>query len=458
MQSPPRLGQPRGLPPTDYPRAHWITTEGVPLVGHFESHPPEVAARIAYNNHPAVADNSDEVAAKFAAEEEKSFHIILPKFFAWFILGLFLNPLQWAMRKGKGRTCVDCTNGNTALGSPNTFVKTPSAANADECPPVYCGKSFMRFLLLLWSMREMMPLLDILMHVDDLDAAFRRVLCHPDLAVVFAYVFLDHLIIPVGQVFGSRSAPSCFSLLSDLRAEVASTVDLTTDGRPLEHLAQTATIAPLPPEWNPSLSLQQACQDPLHPPLSPEELLCFANATFVDDNAVAGCRSQMRTALHQSIRSAFVLFGHPEDDRCSSCLNDEKWDPHVSHIIAHLGFVINSRNMTVTWPLAKRLELRQQILLILADPNHETSPKEIASVIGKIRSAAKVAPWGNYLSFASQDALTTALRKAKKNPRRFWKAGNTGDGKFRYRAPTPTEKSLCLSEILVLAMPATSTV
>jgi hypothetical protein len=131
----------------------------------------------------------------------------------------------------------------------------------------------------------------------------------------------------------------------------------------------------------------------------------------------------MRTALHQSVRSAFMLFGYPEDDRRSSCLNDEKWDPHVSHIITCLGFIINSRDMTVTWPLEKRLELRQQILLILADPNHEASPKEIASIIGKIRSAAKIAPWGNYLSFTSQEALTTALRKAKKNPRRFWKAG-----------------------------------
>jgi hypothetical protein len=35
---------------------------------------------------------------------------------------------------------------------------------------------------------------------------------------------------------------------------------------------------------------------------------------------------------------------------------------------------------------------------------------------------------------------------------------HTGDGKFRHRAPMPTGKSLCLSEILVLAMPTTSTV
>jgi hypothetical protein len=147
-----------------------------------------------------------------------------------------------------------------------------------------------------------------------------------------------------------------------------------------------------------------ACDDPLHPPLSAEELLCFANATFVDDNAVASYRHRIRRALHQSIRSAFLLFGYPHDDRRSSCLNADKWDPNVCRIIMYLGFLINSRQMSVTWPLEKCLALRQQMPLVLAASGHETTPKNSASVIGQIRSAAKIAPWGNYLSFTSQDA------------------------------------------------------
>ena len=112
LQAPARLGTPRRLPPADYPRAQRITTEGVPLQGHFTSHVAEIKARVLYDNHPQVSENSASVEAKFAAEEQKSFHIIFPKFFAFFIIGLFINPLQWAVRKGKGRICVDCTNGN----------------------------------------------------------------------------------------------------------------------------------------------------------------------------------------------------------------------------------------------------------------------------------------------------------------------------------------------------------
>jgi hypothetical protein len=48
------------------------------LTGTFVSHPPELQALVSYDNHSKINDNRDEVEAKFAAEEEKSFHIILP--------------------------------------------------------------------------------------------------------------------------------------------------------------------------------------------------------------------------------------------------------------------------------------------------------------------------------------------------------------------------------------------
>jgi hypothetical protein len=111
LQSPPCLGYPLNLPPSDYPRTQHIATEGAPLTGEFVSHPPEIQSRIDYDNHSKINENAVDVASKFAAEEEKSFHIILPKFFVFFILGLFINPLQWTLFKAKGCICVDCTNG-----------------------------------------------------------------------------------------------------------------------------------------------------------------------------------------------------------------------------------------------------------------------------------------------------------------------------------------------------------
>jgi hypothetical protein len=157
-------------------------------------------------------------------------------------------------------------------------------------------------------------------------------------------------------------------------------------------------LAHLPIDWDPVvLALTPACPDPLHPRLTPAELLCFANATFVDDNGVAAYRHDMRTALHQSVHSAYMLFGYPTEDRRQSCLSAEKLDPFVNHLMLYLGFLIDSRAMTVTWPLVKRIDLREQILQALAHPRHQSTPKIIASIIGKIRYVARIAPWGNYL-------------------------------------------------------------
>jgi hypothetical protein len=80
--------------------------------------------------------------------------------------------------------------------------------------------------------------------------------------------------------------------------------------------------------------------------------------------------------------------------------------------------------MTVTWPLAKRLELRDQIITeVINKRKHESTPRIVASIIGKIRSAARIAPWGNHLSFSCQEALTAALRSAATRAGWFWRQG-----------------------------------
>ncbi len=134
-------------PVPDYPRAFRICTEGVPLAGNYTTPATKIPARDTYDNHPAIRENHASVEAKFVREEEKSFHIHLPRFVSYFIPGLILAPLQWAIRKGKGRICVDCSNGPTPDGSVNTSIPKPSAANADECPPVFYQHAFTRHLL-----------------------------------------------------------------------------------------------------------------------------------------------------------------------------------------------------------------------------------------------------------------------------------------------------------------------
>jgi hypothetical protein len=432
---------PIDLPPADFPRGFCICTEGVPLTGHFDSPSSALDARDKYDNHPAVDGNFSDVEAKFAKEEEKSFHIHLPRFLLFFIFGLIINPIQWAVRKGKGRICIDCTNGPDGpdtTSSANTFIPGPKDNDPDACPPVHYATAFFRHLRHLWRFRITFPLADILQHCDDVDAAFRRVLYTPELAIVFAYVFGKYLLIPVGQVFGSRSAPSYFSLLSDIRAFVATCADLIT-GYPLHSLVAAAA---LPPEPLPQ-DLVPAIADSLNPVLTDLEAASHSNCTFVDDNGVAGLRQTITLSLHNSVIAAFLLFGWPDEDRRSSCLAPDKWERDIVSIMLYLGFLICSRSMTVTWPWYKRTELYDEIMTCLQGRRPSLTPKGVASMIGKLRSAALVAMWGPYLSYGLAQALKLALRSAFSCLRRFWARGKV------WITKSMKKDMLCIAELLL---------
>jgi hypothetical protein len=222
-------------------------------------------------------------------------------------VGLLINPLQWEFEKGKDLICVDCTNGANGPDNPgyaNIHIPKPSPANPDECPPVFYDIALICFFTMIWRLRITFSEKEIVLHADDPDSAFRRILYSPEMATLFAYIFGPYLIIPVGQVFGSKSSPSFFSLTSDIRAHLA-TIGNIVDNYKLHHQARDITF-PEPP--NP-INLRRAISDPKNLPFNATEQLNYHNATFVDDNGVCAVRNSMISALQQSLVSAFLLYG-----------------------------------------------------------------------------------------------------------------------------------------------------
>jgi hypothetical protein len=136
---------------------------------------------------------------------------MLPRFLAYFIFGLHLSPLNFVWRKGKGRACINNTStiGPHDDGTPNASIPDPSTfGQDDECPAVHCATAFKWHITWIWNLHISHPLADILQFGDDVHAAFHRMLYHPDIAIVFAFVFQEFQCIPVGTVFGARNSPS----------------------------------------------------------------------------------------------------------------------------------------------------------------------------------------------------------------------------------------------------------
>jgi hypothetical protein len=407
--------------PEDYPEPRYdlafrIQTEGVPLRGHFETPMATSCLRDTYNNHPAVNDNTDQVAKKFAKEEWKGYHVHFLRFLYSYLYGLILNPLQWVFDKGKGRICVDCTNGPDPKGAANTYIPKPSVDNEEQCPPVFYQSAFRRLLRRILQMRISRPAEPILVHADDIEAAFRRILYHPDMAIAFGYVFEDYLMIPVGEVFGSRSAPSFYCVLADVRQALAAITPPTSSSNfhslvnhCHRHVDESLPLAQVPPDSH-------------HPRLSGLELERAFNASFVDDNGVVAFLRNILSAINQSVTSAFTVFGASGVDRRGDCLQHEKWDNTVSEEFLFLGFLINTRAMTVSWPFFKRKRLFDELDTILKRPTPvHVSPKEMARIVGVVRSASEVAPWGTFLSFNLENALQQAAAHGDSTNRQWWK-------------------------------------
>ena len=403
---------PSDMPPTKLDMAYRIQTEGVPLRGNFETPSAALPVRNAYDNHPAVHENLDEIEKKFAKEEWRNYHIHYKRFVYDYIPGLVINPIQWAFDKGKGRICIDCSKGPYPSGSINLYIPKPGEGHEDECPDVYYQHAFDRFLRHIMRMRITRPDEPIMVHADDIDAAFRRVLYHPDMAIAFAYVYRDYLMVPVGQVFGSRSAPSYYCCLADLRQALAACRPPDPELHPLvascDYYVRTdASFARIPPDSH-------------HPALTPAEQERMYNASFVDDNGVVSYLKTMPQALQASVMSAFEVFGDDKKDRRGPCLQQDKWIPLVSETFQFLGFKIDTRSMTVAWPFYKRKALYEELQEILKRKPKYVTPKEMAHIVGVIRSASSIAPWGTFLSFNLQNALNNAARHAFSTGRTWW--------------------------------------
>lgn len=421
-------------PPDDYPaidfdRAFKACTDGVPLAGQYECSFESVKERNLYDNHPGLQEQQDVVRERFAKEEAQSFYIALPRFLWRFLCGIHLAALVWNMRKGKGRLCTDPTTviSETDDGAANDSIPAPGTeGREDECPGVHYATAFHRHVTQLWNLRISFPTIDILQSVDDLKDAFKRMLYHPDGILAFAAIFMEFLMLPIGTIFGARNSPSFFSLTSEARSHIASNRIYRPNDDP-ENLTVLARRVRLVPDLTPRerFALVPAVADEIHQGVPKELADRYHNSTFVDDNGIADRRDRMIGAIDNSVRAAFDMYGHPDNDRRAGCLSEEKWHDFCSFLMLYLGFDINTRDMLVAWPVEKRLQLADLLDDILRRNPCILSPKESSSLLGLLRNAAPVGPLGVYLSLRVQYALNGAIQRVwqeeGQQPPRWWR-------------------------------------
>ena len=463
-------------PRPDFRRVLRIQTEGSPLEGHFQCSVEALHLRNLYDNHQSLTAVADDYFAKLQKEEDRSYHILFPRFLWQFFPGLHLAFINWVPPRphkpnDEGRLTVDPTTvlsprrtqslmsasaGHGPILNSADFLADESpttetaplddgAANAsiprpgmpggyDQNPPIYYSTAFTRMLELIWNLRIRHPHSDIRAAADDISAAFRWLLYHPDLASVFATVFRRWLILPTSLIFGAANSPSFYMLLGELRAWLSS---VGAFGPNSSSLMQCVEIPPTPLDVHLTQAQPDRRQNGSLLDYTPRQLI---HAAYVDDQGTAQTIDHVWEALNNSVLAAYVVFSFPDEDRRPPCINPRKWSVTLAAILLFLGFEIDTRALTVSWPREKRESLRTLLRTTFLRPRPYAScpirvtPQEAARVLGTVRNGALVAPLGNLLSLNLQLAVNRAMTMQLSSGRRdtlgrdFWQ-------RTRFRVP-----------------------
>ena len=124
-------------------------------------------------------------------------------------------------------------------------------------PFVFYQIAFQRALERAYNLRISHPLDDIITSKNDFLTAFRRVRYHPDASCAHSFVFKDHLILPVGLVFGARDSPGIFCQVSEIRAFASqhfSSLGLPIPDRTLIDSVEFTAAKPLPHDITPAFA------------------------------------------------------------------------------------------------------------------------------------------------------------------------------------------------------------
>ena len=425
-----KIPPPPGWPRVNLPRAMKVLQQGCPLAGHYHCSFDSVLQR---NLHPLSKDLQKEaksVDERLRKEEKLSYHILLPRFLFRFLFGLHLALFQVAYKNNDPdpRLCVNPTStvSKTDNGNANAQIPDPGAPGRhEENPPIYYGTAFIRQMVWLWNLRISYPHEDILQLADDVSAAFHRILYDPLMALVFATVWGMYLVIPVGTIFGARNSPSFYMEAGETRSHLAGSWPDATS-LPLQDLAEQVVLPPSPTPAE-AAAFAQAVADSQHQGIAnphssnPERRL----PSFVDDSCTAHVAWYFRTAINVVVWAARVVFGFPQEDPTRPpCINPFKWIKDAAARVKFLGFLLDTRQMLVIWPLDKRAKLSALILELLSQqsPPHRrgSTPQSIAKILGLLRHGAMVAPLGALQTLRLQFFLNDIVSKAPAHLRRWW--------------------------------------
>jgi len=302
-----------------------------------------------YGNHNTITNNPALVAKALVKEDTYNFFLPFPSWVVRFLYHLHLSPEGLVVKPGKtDRLVFDATfkihHSSSSLNTTWTHVK-------DE-PPIWYGTAFRRHLTRIWNLRMSFPLEEILLWDDDVSGAFRLVKYNPEIAAAFSAILNNILCVPVGQNFGGNTSAQNWEGIARAREYLAQHFSNPKFSFLLKKHKSILSLIKFSSPPTKTIKFSKAFPDSHHQGVYTDNVIQNTpHNTFVDDNCIAEIRPRMPQAMAASVESLFAILGQPDIlSRRSPLSMDKYYQAECSYTKKQLGYLINTRLMTVTFP------------------------------------------------------------------------------------------------------------
>ena len=427
-----------------------VFVDGSPNSVNAESTDENYHAFLGYGNHATVMDDVDKTKSTVQKDFMRSYTLTANPLLTFFLADCHLTPM--------GLVDLNKLYKNPRIIFDSSFRPLPTSmaindfTSKDTEPPIKFAKSFMKFLAWIWNLRADYPDLEIYICDDDVSGAFRHGKWNPNIVGMHCYRLFGFLFFCTGLTFGDNTSPPQWETVALARQQLAQYFwGQSNTYSEVKHLLPVITKAPLPTPAEVA-AFSPAEKDCLNPGVFNSDG-SRRPPTFdhhVDDNLYADVGDFLHQTVAASVLALYKILGFPDPARgIRDCVSWEKFESTFSHRRKTVGYIVDSRRLTVALPDYKRDRLVELVTDVL--DRRQLSIREIAELLGHIGSATNVCRWMRCSYFNLEFFLRGILRqhffaitKPAKRKQKELKLRAALPAAFRHRLESMLSKEMAL--------------
>jgi hypothetical protein len=385
-----------------------IYRQGIPARCNAEATERNFQAFYRYGNHSTVHAEPEKTLAALTKDYNRGYVIVVDPRVIPFILNCHVTPIG-VIDTDKPYKSPRLIFDSTFRPEPWCFATNDWTTIATE-PLITFAPAFFDFLCYLYNLRISFPDEELYLGDDDVSGAFRHLKYHPNLVAMHASFQAGYGVLNTGGTFGGCTTPSNWNVIARARQELAQFLWFCPD---IEDQAQPF-LPPItfgePPTSTDIASFTKAEADALNSGIfdSTGRRLPPRFDHHVDDNIYADIRSTMARTLSSSTVALYRILGYPTPFS-PNVLSQEKLNTTYTHRRKMVGYMVDSRTMTVEVLDYKRDQLTAQLDEWLAPTRQTFSLKDASTLLGTLEHVTRFLQWARPLMFTLQNALHTSL-------------------------------------------------